>query len=133
MDLIPGIEQTASALEANKLRLQVVAENIANANTTRTDEGGPYQRKMVSFQSLLDENGKSRVAIQKISADPTPGPVVHQPSHPHADKDGMVRMPNVSLSREMVDMISASRAYEANLSVARTSRDMASKALRIGQ
>ena len=133
MDLIPGIEQTASALEANKLRLQVVAENIAHANTTRTDEGGPYQRKSVSFQSLLDENGKSRVAIQKIAADPSPGPVVHQPSHPHADQEGMVRMPNVSLSREMVDMISASRAYEANLSVARTSRDMASKALRIGQ
>ncbi len=133
MDLIPGIEQTASALEANKLKLQVVAENIANANTTRTEGGGPYQRKIVSFQALLDATGKTRVGVENISTDPAPGPMVHQPSHPHADEEGMVRMPNLSLSQEMVDLISASRAYEANLSVAKTSREMASKALRIGQ
>ncbi len=133
MDLIPGIQQTASALELNKQRLEVIAQNIANAHTTRGPDGGPYQRQMVSFEAALDKAKNYGVQITELTKDLTPGPEVYNPSHPHADENGLVKMPNVSMSMEMVDMIAASRAYEANLSVAKTSRQMAQRALEIGR
>jgi len=133
MDLIPGINQTASALEANKLRLEVIAQNIANAHTTLDESGGPYQRQTVSFESMLTDVNKASVRVAEVSKDTTLGPAVYNPSHPHADEQGMVQMPNVSMTQEMVDMITASRAYEANLSVAKTSRQMAERALEIGR
>ncbi len=133
MDLIPGIQQTASALEVNKQRLEIIAQNIANANTTMDASGGPYQRKIMSFESVLNDTKNYGVKISQLSKDTSPGPEVYNPSHPHADENGIVRMPNVSMSMEMVDMISASRAYEANLSVAKTSRQMAERALEIGR
>lgn len=133
MDLIPGIQQTASALEVNKLRLEVIAQNIANAQTTRGPDGGPYQRQVVSFEAVLNDLKNYGVKISDISKDLTPGPEIYNPTHPHADANGFVHMPNVTMSTEMVDMISASRAYEANLSVAKTSRQMAQRALEIGR
>ena len=133
MDLIPGIQQTASALEVNKQRLEVIAQNIANAHTTRGPSGGPYQRQVLSFEAVLQKANQYGVQVSQLSEDPNPGPSVYNPSHPHADDKGMVRMPNVSMSMEMVDMIAASRAYEANLSVAKTSRHMAERALEIGR
>lgn len=133
MDLIPGIQQTASALEVNKQRLEIIAQNIANANTTMDGSGGPYQRQVMSFESILNDTKNYGVKIGQLSKDTTPGPEVYNPTHPHADENGIVRMPNVSMSMEMVDMIAASRAYEANLSVAKTSRQMAERALEIGR
>ena len=137
MNFISGINATSSALNAEKVRMDVVAENIANAYTTRGLDGKAYQRKMVAFEALLGAEpgarGGSGVRIAEIGNDSTPGELVHNPSHPHADKDGMVRMPNVSVSTEMVDLLAASRAYEANLAVVRNARQMAAKALAIGR
>jgi len=133
MDLIPGIQQTSSALDANKLRLELIAQNIANAHTTRGPDGGPYQRQTVAFEAVLDKLNHYGVSTGDVAKDTRPGPQVLNPAHPHADEDGMVRMPNVSMSTEMVDMIAASRAYQANLSVAKTARKMAENALSIGR
>ncbi len=132
MNLIPGIQSTGSALDAYRQQLEIVAQNIANAQTTRTETGGPYQRQQISFESYLHDTGTG-IRISEIAADTRPGPVVRQPDHPHADAEGMVQMTNVNVALEMVDMITASRAYEANLSVAKTSRDLAQKALEIGR
>ena len=141
MNLISGIDVTASALNAQKTRLDIVAQNIANAQTTRTANGGPYQRQVVSFETeLLRQVGDAPggaalqgVKIANVTTDRTPGQQVYNPQHPDAGPDGLVTMPNVDLSYEMVDLISASRAYEANLSVAKNSRQMAMKTLEIGK
>ena len=115
--------------------MDIVAQNIANAYTTKDVDGGPYKRRMVTFESTLTGLNKSEHGVQvgKISVDQKPGEVLHQPGHPHAGPEGLVQMPNVQLPVEMVDLMSASRAYEANLSVARNSRSLALKALTIGK
>lgn len=139
MNLLSGIDITAGALNAQKTRLDIVAQNIANAQTTRTPNGGPYQRQVVSFETaLMRQSGSNGPGLQSvrvgtITADRTPGQQVYNPQHPDADRDGLVTMPNVNLSYEMVDLITASRAYEANLSVAKNARTMAMKALEIGK
>lgn len=138
MNLISGIDVTAGALNAQKTRLDIVAQNIANAETTRTPEGGPYQRQVVSFETELVRQQAGGIPLQtvkvgSISADPTPGQQVYNPQHPDAGADGMVTMPNVNLAYEMVDLITASRAYEANLSVVKNAKEMAEKALMIGK
>lgn len=133
MNLISGINLTSSALNAEKIRMDLVAENIANAQTTHDVNGGPYQRKVVSFESVLDGAGKS-VRVSGVSKDSTPGEQVYNPSHPDADKKtGMLQMPNVNVAMEMVDLMSSSRAYEANLQVVRNARQLAMKALSIGK
>ena len=138
MNLIPGIDVSAGALNAEKTRLDIVAQNIANAQTTRTPSGGPYQRQIVSFESeLVRHVGAGQplqtVRVASITPDRTPGQQVYNPQHLDAGPDGMVTMPNVNLSFEMVDLITASRAYEANLSVVKNARQMAMKALDIGK
>ena len=137
MNLISGIDVTADALEAQKTRLDIVAQNIANAQTTRTAAGGPYQRQIVSFETELvrQAGGASlqSVHVAGVSADPAAGEKVYNPQHPDAGVDGFVSMPNVNLAYEMVDMITASRAYEANLSFAKNAREMAEKTLEIGK
>ena len=140
MNLISGIDITAGALNAQKTRLDIVAQNIANAQTTRTPNGGPYQRQVVSFETaLMHHSGglggasAQTVRVGNIGVDRTPGQQVYNPQHPDANADGLVTMPNVNLAYEMVDLITASRAYEANLSVAKNARSMAMKALEIGK
>jgi flagellar basal-body rod protein FlgC len=138
MNLISGIDVTAGALNAQKTRLDIVAQNIANAQTTRTPTGGPYQRQVVSFESELVRRGGGGLSVQSvkvgnIAPDRTPGQQVYNPQHPDAGADGLVTMPNVNLSYEMVDLITASRAYEANLSVVKSAREMAMKCLSIGK
>ncbi|HYC73150.1 MAG TPA: flagellar basal body rod protein FlgC [Opitutaceae bacterium] len=138
MNLISGIDLTSSALAAQKMRLDIVAQNIANAQTTRTAEGGPYQRKIVSFESELLKHGGpgaalSTVRVAGVTADRAAGQMVYNPQHPDAGADGYVQMPNVNLAFEMVDLITASRAYEANLSVAKHARTLAMKTLEIGK
>ena len=139
MNLISGVDVTAGALNAQKLRLDIVAQNIANAETTRTAEGGPYQRQVVSFATELVKQQANNggiplqtVKVASITSDPTPGQKVYNPQHPDAGADGMVTMPNVNLAFEMVDLNTASRADEANLSVVKNAKQMAEKALEIG-
>jgi flagellar basal-body rod protein FlgC len=142
MNLMPSLQSTASALDAEKLRMNVVAENIANAYTTKGADGQPYQRKVVAFESVLNEaeKGKSgatsaptyNAEVSGVYNDPTPGRTIYDPQHPDADANGMVTMPNINMSREMVDLIVSSRAYEANLQAAKIARTMAVKAMTIG-
>jgi flagellar basal-body rod protein FlgC len=137
MNLISGISTTAGALTAQKIRLDIVAQNIANAQTTRTPEGGPYKRKVISFQNELVKHAGGvalqTVNISGITDDKSPGQAVYNPQHPDAGPDGTVVMPNVNLAFEMVDLITASRAYEANLSVVKNAKQLAMKTLQIGK
>jgi flagellar basal-body rod protein FlgC len=133
MDYILGLQSTTSGLDAQRQRLDAIFQNIANVHTTRTANGQPYQRQVVSFQSALNQHGDVGVKVSAVRNDLTPGEVRYEPDHPHADENGYVKMPNVSMSREMVDMLSASRAYEANLAAMRAGRQMAQKVLEIGR
>lgn len=139
MNLISGIDVTSGALNAQKTRLDIVAQNIANAQTTRGPDGRAYQRRVVSFETeLMRKQGATGPSVQTVKVgsilpDQTAGQRVYDPQHPDAGPDGMVQLPNVNLAYEMVDLITASRAYEANLSVVKNARQMAMKALEIGK
>ena len=140
MNILPAISVTSDALAAEKTRLDVIGQNIANANTTRGADGLPYQRKMVSFETQLhavagsdDLTSRTGVRVASIQTDRSAGASIYNPGHPHADENGLVHMPNVNLQTEMVDLITASRSYEANLSVVRTARQMAQRAMSIGR
>jgi flagellar basal-body rod protein FlgC len=138
---------TASAMTAERLRMDVISNNIANANTTRTIEGGPYIRQRVVFtprfdptpafapiMSLMTKEGLPvGVRVTGIERDPAPARMVYDPGHPDANTEGYVAYPNVNTVNEMVDMISATRAYEANLTVFNATKSMALKALEIGR
>jgi flagellar basal-body rod protein FlgC len=145
-----AIRISASALAAQRLRLDVIANNVANAETTRTDEGGAYKRQDVYFSAQgaqipfstflpshktiddkeLNLNG---VKVTEVITDTTPGTTVYDPSHPDADENGYVTYPNVNLAVEMTNMLSATRSYEASLSVLDAARTMATSALEIGR
>ena len=139
MNLISGIDVSAGALNAQRTRLDIVAQNIANAQTTRGPDGQPYQRRLVTFESeLLRTQGQAGnslqgVRVSSIVPDTSRGQRILDPQHPDAGPDGMVQLPNVNLAFEMVDLITATRAYEANLSVVKNARQMAAKALEIGR
>lgn len=138
----------ASGLLAQRLRLDVIANNIANAQTTRTENGGPYRRQDVVFvaegekpffpkfvASLRGEmnKGSGGVRVEQITTDEETGPIVYDPTHPDADEEGYVRYPNVNPVIEMTNMLSATRSYEANLTVVEAAKRMALKALDIGR
>jgi flagellar basal-body rod protein FlgC len=136
--ILSGMEISASGLTGERLRMEVAANNIANIDSTMTPEGGPYQRKQVTFAAAMENamwGGSNEVGdlygveVVGITEDTTPGPSVHNPSHPHADANGYVKMPNVNISHEMVDLVTASRAYEANLKSLETFRQMAEQSL----
>lgn len=142
MDLLSGVQSSAAALEAQRLRMDIISQNIANAQTSRGPDGKPYQRKEVVFENLLkghtsltqdDLIGNPMIQVGRVQNDKSPPKMVHMPGHPDADPNGMVAMPNINIHREMVDMISSSRAYEANLSVVKASRAMAEKTLNMGK
>ena len=114
--------------------MEVVANNIANAHSTRTPQGGPFRRRDVLFSAVMRPGGTTGekmggVQIVSIEEDTSELPRIHNPTHPDADVDGMVTMPNVTIPNEMVDMMTASRAYEANLRVLTTFREMAQQTL----
>ncbi|KGG80761.1 flagellar basal body rod protein FlgC [Caloranaerobacter azorensis] len=146
MGVFNAINISASGMSAERIRMDIISKNIANANTTRTSSGLPYRRKMVVFKeknskpfsyylsnySHKNLNGQG-VKVSAIMEDKTPFKKVYEPGHPDADKDGYVLMPNVEVVKEMVDMISASRAYEANIAAINSSKTMAMKALEIGR
>lgn len=147
MGMFGAIDAAASGLTAERLRMDVISNNIANANTTRTEGGGAYRRKVVVFEPRSDEqkNAFARFLddeVQKagegvravgIIEDDSPMPIVYDPSHPDANADGYVEMPNLNIVNEMVDMITASRAYEANATAINAAKSMASRALEIGK
>lgn len=141
---------SASGMTAQRLRLDVAAENITNMDTTRTEGGGPYQRKMVVFQSKgadsfrnilrgaavsTDQAGQTTggVQVSQIIADERPFKSVYNPEHPDANEQGYVMMPNVDLLKETVDSMSASRSYDANVTALNAIKMMATKALEIGK
>jgi flagellar basal-body rod protein FlgC len=118
----------ASGLDAQSVRMRVVAENMANAESTGNAPGAdPYQRQTISFAETLDEaSGAHLVKIERISQDTAPFRVEHDPSHPAADENGFVKMPNVNTLIELADMREANRSYQANLQVIRQAREMIS-------
>ena len=160
MSLFDVISTSASAMTANRFWLDIIAGNIANANTTRTAEGAPYWRRMPVFQEavrdVMNEESESEsdsaevsmdgpmdaeaakpkgkgVNVMGVADDPTPLKVIYSPGHPDADDQGFVVMPNVNIIREMVDMISANKAYDANVQVTNAAKSMITKALEIGK
>lgn len=146
MGLFSALNVSASGLTAERLHLDLIANNIANANVTRTAGGSPYRRKVPvfaggGFSSLFPVSGAgglggpqlTGVQVVGILEDPSPFKVRYEPDHPDADADGYVRFPNVDILREMVDMIAASRAYEANVTAFNTAKTMAQRTLELGR
>ena len=134
--ILSHTDVSASGLAAERLRMEVIANNIANANTTRGKDGSPYRRLEVVFTTAYDDalgsisGGKGGgVRATVVQTDGSDLPRVYKPGHPDADEQGYVTMPNVSLASEMVNLITANRSYEANLRVLRSFRDMAQQAL----
>ncbi|WDC83932.1 flagellar basal body rod protein FlgC [Caloramator sp. mosi_1] len=141
--IFAGMRISASGLAAERLRMDIISNNIANIETTRTENGGPYKRKIVTFKENLDRqinniSNKSElkfngVKVDKIIEDNSPFKKVYNPNHPDADNDGYVLMPNVNILNEMVDLITATRAFEANVTALNSQKQMALKALEIGK
>jgi flagellar basal-body rod protein FlgC len=125
------LKVSATALEAQKIRMNVIASNIANVNSTRTPEGGPYRKKDVVFESYMFDESSVGVNIPKIVEDERPFKMVYDPSHPDANKDGYVSYPNINTIEETVNLISATRAYEANLTLINSYKEMFMKTLDI--
>ncbi len=145
MSMFGGMEISASALTAQRLRMNVTAENLANAETTKGADGNPYRRKEVVLQSVaaggfgaqlgaaMGSKGVTPGGVQAaaITEDPTNGKLVYDPSHPDADAQGYVRMPNVDTVTEMTDLIDAQRSYEANVTAMSAAKQMFAKTLEI--
>lgn len=144
MSMFKGIDISASGLTAERLRMDVISNNIANVNTTRTEDGGPFRRKMAIFEARHahgqrpyqdrinpQEPGKG-VRVTAVMEDMTPFKLEYEPNHPDADSEGYVRRPNINIVHEMVDMITATRAYEANVTCINSAKDINNAALNIG-
>ncbi len=127
--LFRAMDLSASGLQAEWVRMQVVANNIANAETTETVEGGPYRRKHVVFATVLD--GLNGVQVRGVVSSLSGPRMVYDPSHPDADEKGFVAMPDVNPSLEMVDLLAASRAYEANLTCMRNFKLICEEAIKL--
>lgn len=145
MDLYDALHTSATGLAAQRLRMNLISANLANVNTTRTPAGGPYRRKEVvfearpapeSFRDVLRARQSRRpadVQATRIIEDQRPPVVKYAPHHPDADEKGYVALPHINVMEEMVNMISATRSYEANVTAVRAAKDMALKALEIGK
>jgi flagellar basal-body rod protein FlgC len=145
MDVNNTLAISASALRAERLRLDVIASNLANATTTRTAEGGPYRRRNVVFMAQPEETdfgatleavsvqgARQSVKVVEVVEDPSPSRLVFDPGHPDANAEGYVAYPNVNPVAETVDLMAATRAYEANVQAVNATRRMAEAALSIG-
>ncbi|MEZ4502247.1 MAG: flagellar basal body rod protein FlgC [Dehalococcoidia bacterium] len=147
MGLMQSLRISASSLMAQRLRMDVISNNVANMNTTRTADGGPYRRQSVVFEEqgrdvkfrdfLQHASGDWKtgggVQVDRILEDTTPPRKVHDPSHPDADADGFVLLPNIDIVTEMTDLVGANRAYEASVTVLNATKSLALSALRIGR
>jgi flagellar basal-body rod protein FlgC len=141
MNFLKSLETSASGLYAQRKRMDIIASNLANIETTRTEKGGPYRRKMVvmrtaeldqDFDTIFNSNVKG-VQIDDIVEDQTPFKKVYNPSHPDADGNGYLYKPNVDLIVETTNMLMARRAFEANIAAIKATRQMVIKALEIGR
>lgn len=135
MSLDNVLDITASAMTANRFWLERISNNMANANSTHSVGGGPYAREVPVFAEVLAQESGAAGGVEAtgVVKDTTPFPVVYNPGHPDADERGMVRMPNVNIINEMVDMIAASRTYEANITVSSAAKNMMNKAMDIAK
>lgn len=146
MSFFTSLDTSASALTAQRLRMDVISQNMANIDTTRTKDGTPYKRKTVLFEEISERSNFAKyldsamnssagygVRVSKIVEDDTPGAMEYDPSHPDADENGYVTKPNVNVVEEMVNMISANRSYEANVTAISTTKAMITKTLEIGK
>jgi flagellar basal-body rod protein FlgC len=144
MNLFTAMEVTASGLSAERVRMNALASNLANARTTRTPGGGPYKRldpvfqavpieqRLPEAQSYKTQGGVYMVEVPSIRQDPSAPQLIYDPQHPDADERGFVSLPNVNVVEEMVNLITASRSYEAGVTVMQTLKGMAQSALSIG-
>lgn len=145
MDLLTSLKISSSGLAANRKRMAAISSNIANAQTTRTAEGGPYRPKEVAFgaeparesfsdvlEGEMNEHAQEVHATEVVSSN-RPPILKYEPNHPDADARGYVAYPDINVMKEMANMIEASRSYEANISALNTSKNMALKALEIGR
>ena len=139
MDILDTLNIAGSGLSAQRLRLQTIASNMANARTTRTEDGTPYQRRVPIFETLaVDPFGSDverNIAQVEVSSVETIEDYVevYDPTHPDADEDGFVSFPDINILEEMVDMMTTSRTYESNLKVVDLTREMAMKAIELGR
>jgi flagellar basal-body rod protein FlgC len=145
MDFFSSMNVSSSALSAGRTRMNLISSNLANANATRTPEGGPYKRKDAVFAATAVENRFNhaldgataqqvrKVEVTEIIEDKTPPRLQYDPGHPDANAQGYVAMPNVNVVEEMADMIGATRAYEANVTAVQAAKSMALKTLEIGR
>lgn len=142
INILNGIDSTSSALNAERIRMDVVSQNIANVNTTRGLNGKPYARQQVVFEAVLKDQLKpsgtpgtepQMVRVAQVETARRQPRLVYQPGHADADANGMVAMPNINIYEEMVDLMAASRTYEANLNAVKTARSMALQTLSIGK
>ena len=143
MDFFSSMDISASALSAERTRMNLISSNLANVNSTRTPEGGPYKRKDAVFTAapapgsfgaaLGHATDARRVEVSQIHEDSNPPRLQYEPNHPDADASGYVAYPNINVVEEMADMISATRSYEANVTAAQASKAMALKTLDLGR
>jgi len=146
MSLFKTMAITASSLTAQRVRMDVISNNVANMETTKTNEGGPYQRKLVKFRPIVADDFQATLAaargkqlptegveVVQVGIDQTPGRKVFDPNHLDADADGFVVMPNVDVLVEIADMMSASRSYEAGVTVFNSAKSMFISSLEIGR
>ena len=139
--MFKGFRIAASGMSAQRVRLNLVSSNLANANTTRTEEGGPYKRMRPVFSTMVEGSSDSDspdaalrgVEVVEIDKDDRQGAIIHDPSHPDADEDGNVQLPNVNVMEEMVDMMTASRSFEANVQAFTSLKEMVLRSLDIGR
>jgi flagellar basal-body rod protein FlgC len=144
-DFLTGMRISSSGMTAQRMRMNTISSNIANINTTRTPEGGPYRRKDVVVEAMPDarsfgeiltnqpQRDLARVQVTDVISDTKAPLMKFDPNHPDANEDGYVAMPNINLMEEMANMITATRAYEANVSAMQATKDMALQALEIGR
>jgi flagellar basal-body rod protein FlgC len=145
MDFFDALHTSSTGLSAQRLRMNLISGNLANIHTTRTKDGGPYRRKEpifaaqaqdTSFKRILDlqdADNLPKVKVLEIIEDRRKPFLKHDPNHPDADAEGYVSLPNINLMEEMVNLISATRSYEANITAVKAAKEMAMKALDIGQ
>lgn len=146
MAFLNSLNIGGSALSAQRLRMDIIAQNIANSQTTRTESGEPYRRQQVvfaergAFSNVLSEKIASRkkmalsgVVVERVVEDDTPLRPVYDPTHVDADENGYVYMPNVDTAKEQIDLMAATRSYDANITVVNAVKSMAVKALQIGK
>lgn len=144
MDFFSSIDISASALSAERTRINLISSNLANVNSTRTAEGGPYKRKDAVFSATPAEQGSfgaalgkaaqaRKVEVSQVREDPNPPRMQYDPSHPDADPAGYVAYPNINVVEEMADMVTATRSYEANVTAAQAAKAMALKTLELGR